>query len=292
MEVIPASSPGLVTHARVRSGQALSMKLVLLTARGPEHRWVAHHIASAFPDDLQAIVTSGPLARTWRSRLKSYVRRYSLAQLASRVVARGVDRAVGWSRSRQRTVDSLLALPEAEDPFRPELVKVVPGHNSQECLDLLDRIAPDIVAVYGTGIIRTPVMARARIAALNLHTGVSPRYRGADSSFWTIHNGEPEWAGATVHALDTGVDSGAIFRTVRAGAVPGDDEATLFSKSVKAGADAYVQVIRDVSTGTAVATPQRLEDGTEYRFVNRTLLSELRVLRRVAQSRRDLLPER
>ncbi len=46
---------------------------------------------------------------------------------------------------------------------------------------------------------------------LNLHTGVSPRYRGADCEFWPWHEQELNFLGATVHSCTSDLDGGAIF---------------------------------------------------------------------------------
>lgn len=47
--------------------------------------------------------------------------------------------------------------------------------------------------------------------AINIHTGISPYYRGTDCNFWAIHDKNPHLVGATIHMLSKGLDSGNIL---------------------------------------------------------------------------------
>lgn len=133
-------------------------------------------------------------------------------------------------------------------------------------------------------------LARARQLALNLHTGISPRYRGTSCAFWPIHNGEPEWVGATVHQCVAAVDGGRIFATVHATVRRGDDLHRIFARAVRAGADAYVAVIGDAMAGTVVGVPQDLSAGREYPGSDRGILSEIRARCRLRRMQRRLPP--
>ena len=93
---------------------------------------------------------------------------------------------------------------------RRDILHHVGSHNSPECLNLLRTLRPDVVAVYGTLIIGKKVIASVE-KMINIHTGFSPTYRGSDTIFWALHNGEPEYLGVTVHRVDPGVRLGAIL---------------------------------------------------------------------------------
>jgi hypothetical protein len=76
-------------------------------------------------------------------------------------------------------------------------------------------LAPDVVIVFGTEILRDEVIASFRGHLINLHLGLSPYYRGSGTNFWPLVNREPEYVGATIHYLDAGIDSGPIITRVR-----------------------------------------------------------------------------
>ena len=158
-------------------------------------------------------------------------------------------------------------------------MRVVPSLRGEACRTLLGELSPDYLLVYGTEIVKPETFQLASRGALNLHTGISPRYRGADCGFWALHNEEPEWIGSTVHMLDAGIDTGPILATVRPSIEASDDEHTLFAKCVRVGADTYVQSIEALRAGDGGARPQALSEGREYRSVDRTLRADLRVAR-------------
>ena len=103
------------------------------------------------------------------------------------------------------------------------------------CQALLDELQPDIIITYGTLIIRPAIIAKAKCSMINMHTGLSPNYRGSDTIFWPLHNEEPEFIGVTIHRVDTGINSGAILRTAHPDIGADDDEHTLFAKAVQVG---------------------------------------------------------
>jgi hypothetical protein len=161
---------------------------------------------------------------------------------------------------------------------RRDLVHLVASHNSQACIDLLTTLKPDVVVVYGTLIIGRKLLA-CLPRTINLHTGISPHYRGSDTNFWPIYNQEPQYLGATVHRLDPGIDSGPILARGCEDLTPEDNEHILFAKAVKVGADLLCSAVKREYEGIANPLPQDLSVGREYRTVERTLAAELKVRR-------------
>ena len=258
------------------------MRVVILTGSGPEHRYVTRVLVDALGDAVKAIIIAEgglPLHR----RIRSYLRRYDIRQLASRTLAKLYAALTLRGRRRARTYARWLALPAGVPESWEKLVCTVPSHNGAACQEILRELAPDIIAVYGTGIIRSPVIRIPRIAILNMHTGLSPRYRGSDTIFWPLYNEEPEWIGVTVHVLDEGIDSGPIITTARPTIDADDTEDSLFCKAVIVGSPLYAESIRQVHERGVPQTPQTLEEGRNYRFVDRTVAADRRVRRLLRQ---------
>ena len=46
---------------------------------------------------------------------------------------------------------------------------------------------------------------------VNVHAGITPRYRGVHGGYWALAERHPEWVGTTVHLVDPGIDTGAIL---------------------------------------------------------------------------------
>jgi folate-dependent phosphoribosylglycinamide formyltransferase PurN len=89
------------------------------------------------------------------------------------------------------------------------------GCNDPAEIEAMRQAAPDVVLVFGTGLLKAPLIESFPGRIVNIHLGLSPYYRGAGTNFWPLVNGEPEYCGATVHYLDGGVDSGPIIAHVR-----------------------------------------------------------------------------
>jgi folate-dependent phosphoribosylglycinamide formyltransferase PurN len=264
-------------------------RTVLLTGTGLEHRYVAAVLDEALGGSLVVVVEHGAPPDRWR-RVRRLWRRYTLRQLASRILAKSVARLTR-REARRRASYARSLFPDAGAPPRwPADLRTVASHNGPECEALLRSLRPDVVAVYGTVMIRPPIIRLARRGVLNMHTGLSPRYRGSDTIFWPIHNGEPEWVGVTVHVLDEGIDSGPIVQTARPTIDADDDEDSLFCKCVVLGSRLLAEAVASLAAGRLRCEAQRLETGREYRFVDRTVAAEWRargqlrrgVLRRVA----------
>ena len=71
------------------------------------------------------------------------------------------------------------------------------------------------VIVFGSSYIKEPLITKLIAKkAINIHTGISPQYRGIDCNFWALFDNNPQFVGATIHFLDRGLDSGDILRYV------------------------------------------------------------------------------
>jgi len=120
-----------------------------------------------------------------------------------------------WLRDRRRYAGN----PEARfffphgDPKldHPELVREVSHINHPEVVNLARELRPDLICVFGTSLIRGELLKEGRLGIINLHGGLSPEYRGADCTFWALHNGEPEKVGCTLHYIDAGIDTGRLI---------------------------------------------------------------------------------
>ena len=93
-----------------------------------------------------------------------------------------------WLRDRRRYHGN----PEASYFFadgtpkldQPELVNEVPYINHPDVVQLASKLKPDLIAVFGTSLIKGELLQKGRLGIVNLHGGLSPEYRGADCTFW------------------------------------------------------------------------------------------------------------
>ncbi|MBI5305633.1 MAG: hypothetical protein HY868_26120 [Chloroflexi bacterium] len=94
----------------------------------------------------------------------------------------------------------------------------IPAHhsrqtNSPQTQQLLASLAPDLMILGQTGIVREDVLKIPRVGALNAHPGILPHYRGIDCAKWAVHRGDFQNVGSSVHWVDRGVDTGNLIVT-------------------------------------------------------------------------------
>ena len=112
------------------------------------------------------------------------------------------------------------------------------GCNDAAEIDEMRRLRPDVVLVFGTSLLKQPLIDAFPERILNIHLGLSPYYRGAGTNFWPLVNDEPEYCGATIHFLDIGVDTGAMIAHVRPDVRPGDGPHDIGNKTIVAAVEA------------------------------------------------------
>ena len=94
--------------------------------------------------------------------------------------------------------------------------------NSPEPVACLESAGVDTVVVFGTNLIKPPLLNRWSGRMINLHLGLSPYYRGAGTNFYPLLNEEPEYVGATIHLIDAGIDSGSALARGRMAVTEGN----------------------------------------------------------------------
>jgi methionyl-tRNA formyltransferase len=92
-----------------------------------------------------------------------------------------------------------------------EKLKEVKSVNSDETIELLKKINPDLVIVNGTRIISKKVLSSVDCKFINTHAGITPKYRGVHGAYWALVNNDKEHCGVTVHFVDAGIDTGNVL---------------------------------------------------------------------------------
>lgn len=130
------------------------------------------------------------------------------------------------------------------------------GLNTQETLHLLEAAGVDAVAVFGTNLIKPPLLDRWPGRMVNLHLGLSPYYRGTATNFFPLLNEEPEYVGATIHLLDSGIDAGPILGHARPTITADDMPHTIGCKAIMAGIEKMITVLCKLEQGRLAPVPQ------------------------------------
>lgn len=137
-----------------------------------------------------------------------------------------------------------------------------PDMSDPAVLDRLSLISPDFFVVVAFGHILPPsLLAVPRIAAINLHASLLPKYRGAAPIQRAVINGETE-TGVSTMMMDSGMDTGDVLLLEKMAIGPRDTSQTLHDRLSIAGGGLVVKTIQGMLTGSVSPTPQNANHAT------------------------------
>lgn len=213
-------------------------RVVLLTSSEPRHRYVASVVG-------QALEFGGLVIETKRPRS-------GLSTAASAEDAQVLKLHYEERDAAEERYFGTVAYPEIDT------IRIPTGTvNDSDTVDWVRAREPDFVLLYGTGIVKSPILDTWGDRVINMHLGLSPYYRGAGTNFWPLCNGEPECVGVTVHIAVAEVDAGPILGQCRPDDLdPGDGAHEFGCKSIIAGARLLARSVSRLHAGELVPVPQ------------------------------------
>ena len=121
----------------------------------------------------------------------------------------------------------------------------------QQATEEIRDFAPDVVVVVAYGqILPRDVLEIPRLACLNLHASLLPRWRGAAPIQAAIAAGDCE-TGITAMYMDEGLDTGDILSQRRVEILPNDTGGSLHDRLAQIAPEALLESLRLLSAGNA-----------------------------------------
>ena len=140
-------------------------------------------------------------------------------------------------------------------PTAQELVGLVPK---------IQKLAPDyLFSFYYRHMIPAELLACAKIAALNMHGSLLPKYRGRAPVNWAILHGETK-TGATLHVMEAKPDAGDIVGQSTVSINPDETATDVFGKVSKAAVDVINHVLPQLIQGQVPKKPNDLSKGSYF----------------------------
>lgn len=226
------------------------MRLVMLTGNERRHQFAATELARAC--ELVGIVSEAKApAFIPQETISANDRRIIGEHFAERDEAE--RRYFGWPFHFPRT--SSLAVRSGEI-------------NAPEVTTWVDNLSPDMIVLFGTSIVRPPLLTRYDKKIVNVHLGLSPYYRGSATNFWPLVYGEPECVGATIHLAIQRVDAGDILAQVRPQAEVGDRAHDLGTRAIIEAFDLVPRVLASYADQRISPITQSLKTGRLCRRID------------------------
>lgn len=188
------------------------MKLVVIAAPGVSTDIVVNWLVDT--GFAPAAILIEP-AQSRRALLRGRVRRLGLRAVLGQLAFMALIPPLLRRSSRARRAEILRAHGLRDDPLADDALTHIASVNAPETADLLRELAPDVVVLNGTRIVRPATLAATQAPVLNIHAGITPAYRGVHGGYWALWQGQPQDFGATLHLVDHGVDTGTVLAQTR-----------------------------------------------------------------------------
>lgn len=163
-------------------------------------------------------------------------------------------------------------------------VFLVKSHNSPECVEIVSRLAPDVIVLRGCGIVKKQILDVPKIGVINPHYALLPDFRGMDVTEWSVLSGAP--VAVSVHTVNEGVDTGVVLKTRRIEPSAEDTVGSLRDKSAALAVDLISEALADLANGKPFPKNEIIEDGGKQYFTMHPRLRDLanRRLKKLAEN--------
>jgi methionyl-tRNA formyltransferase len=180
-----------------------------------------------------------------------------------------------WLRSQGEELAGLVVHPPARRRYGDELIssagvdpsRIFDGSQLRQpaVLQSLKALRPEIAvsALFGY-ILRPEFLELLPAGCINVHPALLPYNRGAFPNVWSIVDGTP--AGATVHYIDAGIDTGDIIAQREVPVSPTDTGESLYRKLEHACVELFTDTWPLIRSGQNPRLVQAPEAGTVHRL--------------------------
>ena len=128
----------------------------------------------------------------------------------------------------------------------------------------IQALAPDyIFSFYYRFMIPEQILVCAKIAALNMHGSLLPKYRGRAPVNWAILHGETE-TGATLHVMEAKPDAGDIVGQAAVSIDPDETATDVFAKVSQAAVSVIDSVLPRLLQGIVPRKSNELQKGSYF----------------------------
>lgn len=182
---------------------------------------------------------------------------------------------LSWLKEQGEEIVGLVVHPPQKGKYRDELLNEVtignptcvfeaPDIHHPETIKAIHALQPDIaLSVFFGYILKPEFLNLIPEGCINIHPAYLPYNRGSYPNVWSIIEGTP--AGATIHYIDTGIDTGDIIAQEQIPIEPVDTGETLYRKQEEASITLFQKTWPLIRTKQAPCIPQPHQEGTFHR---------------------------
>jgi folate-dependent phosphoribosylglycinamide formyltransferase PurN len=249
----------------------MTSRLVMLAGQHDSTNIVANELRKRFGDFPLIMEQGVPRLQIARRR----ARKLGYLNTAGQVLFIGT--AEKWLRLQSKNRIEEIKRENGLDstPVTSNVIRVSSA-NSDESIRQLQAASRGLVVVNGTRILSRRLLASISGRFVNMHSGITPAFRGCHGAYWAIATGRPQLAGTTIHWIDAGIDTGSVLKQALIGYGPKDDFTTYPYLQLAAGLPLLVQTVQEFFDGKVVeSVVSRCEAAGSHLYYHPTLWTYL-----------------
>lgn len=142
--------------------------------------------------------------------IKRRLKKVGFWQTAGQVLFLGL--VLPFVPRRKKRIESIITESGFADQKIPQnqITRVETVHDEQLAARV-NAFKPSVIFINGTRILKKDFLDAVDCPVVNIHVGITPKYRGVHGGYWALRNGEPHLFGVTLHWVDKGIDTGNII---------------------------------------------------------------------------------
>src|SRR6266404_4355899 len=129
----------------------MSERILLITGDNLEHHYVANKLAAEIT--LAGIIVDRGKPSNALEKIQRYSKRYTIVQIISRGILVVLRSIWGDHSVRRQALERHFGVANCWTFLKADLIHNVAGINTQESIQLVRSLKPDIILVFGTGIV-------------------------------------------------------------------------------------------------------------------------------------------
>ncbi len=200
-----------------------------------------------------------------RGRLWSVIKQHGLKKTmlkASEVLIKKVSSLLPCGGTQSPTIKTSHDYAASQGiPF-----SIVSSVNASDTVAAASELQCDLlVSCSFSQIMRQPILDTPKIAAVNIHPSLLPKYRGPLPSFWVLKHGETE-SGVTFHLMDAEIDNGNVIEQFSLPVERDWDEDELTNRLFAIAGNQVVGVLTRFVEGESIPYAQDESAASYYSF--------------------------
>lgn len=235
-------------------------KIVILAGKGPSTNIVYNALKSEF--NIAAVILEEPISK--KEFLRKRIKKLGVWKVFGQILFQLIIVKILETASAKRKKDILSSYHLDDSAISANKIIHVTSVNDIDCLSALQQIKPDILVVNGTRIISAGILNGIFAKFVNMHVGITPKYRGVHGGYWALVNNDKENCGVTVHFVDTGIDTGNIIYQKQIDATDKDNFVTYPLLQLAEGIPFLKKALQNIITGSVVTKTTQLESCLWY----------------------------